>query len=455
MTIESVAHRRRITRFALDDRSFRLLLTAGASYLGRFGAGVAVLVTIPMARAALAPELFGVWMMLSSLLGFFAFADLGVGNGVLNRVTLAKAHGDRELLRRVIAAGYFTTIMVGAILLVAWFAWLKASGDPTVLAGHLQDDLKPQVAAALTTFVVLLALNISLSLIQKIELGAQDGHWVGFAQFAGSIGTVIAVPSVLHFGGGLTALVLSTLGMQVLVNLGNTLVWIARVPLLRGASPARMVERDMVASLLRSGSMFFILQLAAAFAFQSDSIVITQTLGQRAYGDFAVIQKLFLFVSMILNAALMGLWPAFGDAMARGDMAWARRALFRGLALAGTFALLAVAVMIASMGWITSHWLKSKAPVDLTLLVALGAWTVTDAMASVGGAFMNGANVLRAQVLFALTMAGLSFAGKLWMTPHLGAPGAVLATLVAYGLISVPGQIFIFRRMLATPKVSS
>ena len=40
---------------------------------------------IPMTRAALPPELFGVWMMLSSLLGFFVFTDLGIGNAVLNK----------------------------------------------------------------------------------------------------------------------------------------------------------------------------------------------------------------------------------------------------------------------------------------------------------------------------------------------------------------------------------
>jgi hypothetical protein len=67
---------------------------------------------------------------------------------------------------------------------------------------------------------------------------------------------------------------------------------------------------------------------------------------------------------------------------------------------------------------------------------------------------MNGAGVLRAQLLLALTMASLAFAGKWLLVPWIGAPGAVLATLAAYGVVSVPGQILIFKRLLAKPSES-
>ena len=78
--------RARITS-GLTPRTRRLITTAAASYLARFGSALTLLITIPLARHNLPAELFGVWMMLSTLVGFFSFADLGVGNGVLNRMT--------------------------------------------------------------------------------------------------------------------------------------------------------------------------------------------------------------------------------------------------------------------------------------------------------------------------------------------------------------------------------
>src|SRR5207247_10417659 len=114
-------------------------------------------------------------------------------------------------------------------------------------------------------------------------------------------------------------------------TLASTAWWLRRHRVLGGALARGLVDVPTLRGLLRIGGQFFALQLAVAFAFQSDAIVITQKLGQAAYGDFAVVQKLFLFISMLLNSALLGLWPAFGDAIARGDMTWARRTLVRSL----------------------------------------------------------------------------------------------------------------------------
>lgn len=436
-------------RLSRDPRLRRVVLTAAASYAGRFGAGIVVLVTIPMARAALDPELFGTWMMLTALLGFFNFADLGIGNGVLNLVTRARAAADAPLLQRALAAGYACTGAAGVLLLAAWGLWVAASAAPTSVAGQVSAANAPAVLAAFTTFAVLLAINIPAALVQKAQLGFQQGYWIGLTQLASSAVTLVAVPWILHARGPLFALILATLGAQALANIASTLIWLRRNAVFRDVRWSGLVDAPMLRGLLRTGSHFLALQLAVAFAFQSDAIVITQKSGQAAYGDFAVVQKLFLFVSMVLGSALLGLWPAFGDAMARGDVSWARKVLLRAVAMAGTFASLISLLLVVCIGWITSHWLKTPFAPPLSLCVALGAWTVIDAMGAVSGNFMNGANLVRVQVVLALAMAGAAFGGKWFLVPLLGPTGAVLATLMAYCAISIPGQFFIYRNLFA------
>ena len=306
----------------LDARSLRIIIVAGASYLGRASAAIAVLITIPMARQHLAPELFGVWMMLGSMLAFFAFADLGVGNGVLNRIVTAHAAHDDAQQRRIMLAGYVCTCGAGAIVLVTWALWVALSDVPTAVVGALRDAHRDEVLAALHLFVMLVAVNIPVGMVQKVQLGLQQGQWIGMAQLVASLATLVAVPTVLAFGGGLPALVAASLGTQVLSNLGCTWIWKHRMTASRGTAPVASavmrIEWSMVVSLLRTGSLFLLLQVAAAIAFQSDAIVITQRLGQEAYGDFAIVQRLYLAVSSILLAGLVGLWPAIGDALSGG-----------------------------------------------------------------------------------------------------------------------------------------
>ncbi len=438
--------------FAADPRLLRVVATAGASYIGRFGAGIVVLVTVPLARATLDAELFGVWMMLTALLGFFSFADLGIGNGVLNKVTQALAASDHKALQRVLGSGYVCTVAAGAALLFAWCAWLALGTSPVSAAGRISAGNVPQVLAALTTFAILIAINIPATLVQKAQLGSQQGHWIGLTQCASALVAVVAVPLILHAKGPLFLLILATLGAQTFSNLVSTVWWLRRNRIFRGARVRDLVDAQTLRGLVHTGGQFFALQVSVAFAFQSDAIVITQKLGQATYGDFAVVQKLFLFVSMLLNSSLLGLWPAFGDAIARNDTQWARRVLVRSLLVAASFALAASLALVLSIGWVTTHWLKTSFAPPLSLCIALGAWTVIDAMGSVGGVFMNGANLVRIQVAVALSMAALAFASKLALVPILGPTGAVLATIVAYCMISVPGQFFVFRNFFSSRK---
>ncbi len=433
----------------MDVRLVRVVATAGASYLGRFGMGIAVLVTLPMARRTLDPELFGVWMMLSALLGFMAFADLGIGNGVLNKTTQAKASGDTVALRRVILSGYAATGLVGAAVYLLWLAFTQLSTTPTIVAGAIQDVNRAEVLRALHIFAAALAINIPACLIQRVQLGMQQGYWNGIAQLANAVGVLIAVPLTLQHGAGLSGLVMATLGVQALVNIANTAIWLSRSGLLgrQGGEGGSALHAATMGALLRTGSLFFILQMAAAFAFQSDSIVITQTLGQHAYGDFAVVQRLFLFISMIISAAMVGLWPAFGDAIASNNTAWAVRVLQRTMIVAALVALAGTVLLSVAMPWLMAHWLHVSWTPHWGLLAVLSAWTIVDAISAATAAYMNGANILRLQVIFALVMAATAFGIKWILTPRYGATGSVLATLIAYSVVSIPGQIYVFRRI--------
>lgn len=437
--------------FRLDHRSRRILLIAATSYAGRLGSALVVLVTIPLAKASLPPDLFGVWMMLSGLLGFFAFADLGVGNGVLNRITAAHAAGDLKEQYRVMRAGYACTSAIAAVLLAAWFGWVALAPVATVVVGNVVPEHRSEVLWALHIFVVLLAVNIPASLIQKKQLGVQRGQWVGHTQLCAALGTLIGVPTALTLGGGLPALVLGSLGMQVAANLLSSWVWYRKRSSTDSfilPSGAYLPEREVVVSLLRTGGLFLMLQLAAAFAFQSDAIVIVHVLGQAAYGDFAVVQRVFLAASSILLAGLAGLWPALGEALASGDADWVKRTLLRSYAF--VFAVMATTCLALGlfMPQIVLRWVGMQVPPPVALLAVLALWTVIEAMGNVSGVFMNAAGQLKAQVFLAALMATSAFAGKWYLVGILGPWGAVFSTVIAYSVISVPAQYYLVRRLL-------
>jgi O-antigen/teichoic acid export membrane protein len=423
-------------------------------YAGRFSNAFSVLVTIPIAHRQLSPELFGVWMMLSAMLSFFAFADLGVGNGVLNRITAARATGDVTEIRRALVGGYICTASVGLALLAVWGVWWLVADDPIAVAGRIASENRLAVLTALHMFVLLLAVNIPASLIQKVQLGAQQGYWIGMAQVVASLGTLVAVPTTLYLGGGLPMLVAASLGVLVVVNALSSILWLFQNGFLRGPHWAQ-VDASTIRGLLHTGAFFLAIQIASAFAFQSDAIVITQLLGQSEYGDFGAVQRLFVFASMLISAALVGLWPAFGDAVTRGDIAWLRDALKHALRMAFLVMGVLCVALALSMPWIAKLWLGTTTPPSLLLTSLLSLWAMIESLGMVAGTFLNAAGILRAQVVPAVAMAIASFAGKWVLVAEIGVAGGVLATICAYCAISVPAQVFLLRRFFRSAERTS
>lgn len=348
----------------VDARAKRVFYNVGALYLGKLGQGIAILAYIPLARESLSPELFGVWMMLSALLGFMAFADLGIGNGVLNQAALATAKSDRQLLQRTLLAGYAITSAVGFMLIMTWIVWATLSSEPTLIAGDISVDNQREVLKALTIFVIVLAINIPASLIQRVQLGTQQGYLNGLNQLACALLTITLIPLTLKFGGSASELVLATVGVQALVNVINSVIWIRHHGVFHTDDRIRTLDLHTVMSLLKTGAMFFLLQLAAAFAFHSDAIVITQTLGPEVYGDFAVIQKLFLTVSVLFSPVMVSLWPAFREAIVSYQKEWAIRALKRGIIIMAPVAMIVVVALVAGLPWIFRYWMKASVELD-------------------------------------------------------------------------------------------
>jgi O-antigen/teichoic acid export membrane protein len=68
--------------------------SALSSILGWVVAAICMLVQVPLALHYLGAEAFGFWMTITGIMMFMAFADLGLGNGLQNRVAELYESGD-------------------------------------------------------------------------------------------------------------------------------------------------------------------------------------------------------------------------------------------------------------------------------------------------------------------------------------------------------------------------
>jgi O-antigen/teichoic acid export membrane protein len=416
------------------DRHRRAALTAGASALAKVVSVGTALVSIPLTLHYLGAERFGLWMTISSLVALLAFADLGVANGVLNQVADAHGRDDRAGVRRAIASGLALLLVVAAAIVAAFGAAYPFIDWPAVF--NVKGDIAAvEAGPAFAVFVACYAATIPLVVVQRAQMGLQQGFRASLWQIAGSLCGLGAVLVAIRLQAGLPWLVLALAGAPLLAAALNTLHFLVFArPDLRPA--AAMVTRDSVRAVASAGALFFVLQLAAAVAYASDNFIIARLLGAEAVAAFAVPEKMFALLSMAVAMALAPLWPAYGEALARGDGAWVRTTLARSVSTAVLVTGGLSLSLFLTGDWLVSMWVGSKVPEVPYLLAALAIWKPIEAAGIAFAMFLNALGMLRFQAAIAVLTCCAAVALKILLIPVIGASGAVWGMIAAYVLVA-------------------
>jgi O-antigen/teichoic acid export membrane protein len=61
---------------------------------------------VPLTLHYLDKERYGIWLTMSSMIAFFSFFDVGIGNGLRNKLSEALANGDTNLAKVYISTSY-------------------------------------------------------------------------------------------------------------------------------------------------------------------------------------------------------------------------------------------------------------------------------------------------------------------------------------------------------------
>src|SRR6266511_2884212 len=156
------------------ERYRRVALTTVSSATSKVITLLTMLVSVPLTVTYLGVDRFGLWMTISSFFAFLVFADLGMGNGLLRAISEADGKDDIRLAGQYVSSGFFmlsglavlTLILFGCVY---WYIpWPALFNVATETAAQ-------EAGPALAVFVCCYALSLPLSVVQRVQLGYQEG----------------------------------------------------------------------------------------------------------------------------------------------------------------------------------------------------------------------------------------------------------------------------------------
>lgn len=415
-------------------------VTAAAARLVQMGAS---LITIPLAIRYLGTERFGLWMTVSSLLVMAGFADFGLGNGLLNAVARAHGKDDVDAVRKALSSALAYLCLIAGLLLILFFALYPIvpwADFFRVTSPAARIDAGP----TLMVFTICFALNLPAGVVQRTQMGLQEGFLTNGWQLAGSVLSVVGLVLGIWLHAGLPMLILAIAGAPLIASALNGLVFFGiRRPDLR--PHWRLVSLDTTKQIMSVGVLFFVLQIVVAVAYSADGVVIARAVGAVNVPAYVIPQRLFSLLTMMIAMFVTPLWPAYGEAISRGDTAWVRRTLYRSLFIVLLVTSAAALILFFASRELIHWWAGPGINPPLLLLAGLAIWTVMESCGSALAAFLNGSGFLHLQILVASIFGVTCIVAKVYLARRFGSVGLPWATIVTWGLINFLPLMFYAR----------
>lgn len=401
---------------------------------------LAALAVVPVIVRGLGAEGYGLLVLVTSILGYFALLDVNITAGSTKYVAEHQARGNSHLVNQTIGFGlliYLAIGLVGASLLYTLSGWLAGSVFNVTPAQH---DMAAQCLKIAALGFLFGQLQIYLQSIPQALM-----RYDITSRFEIAFGLAVPLGSVvlLQAGFGLLAIV----WLRVFLSLVNALLLVRSIglllPQLRWEAPQRETMRNM-----GSFSAYAFLSRVAALSYaHGDKLIIGAIVGMKPLAVYAVAATVGNRVLGLMYRVSAVLFPAASALAASGDEARLKAVylkLSRYVVYVNLSALLLLGVFAEPL---LRHWIGvdySMGGALVLQLVALGQFV--DSLTNLPSLVNDGRGHPRTSGLFAITRAVLGLVAVYLLVGQCAIVGAAWGHLLSAVVMSAAFVIHVHGR---------
>lgn len=352
------------------------------------------LLLVPMTLHYVDSECYGIWLTLSSMVAWISFFDIGISNGLRNRLTEALALGDMDLCQKYVSTTYaiLTLIFVPLMAILLLVLPLVDLGSLLNVSASYSTGLLISVSIIVSYF----CLNLILSTVNTVILAEQrpaDAALRHFFEQLASLAVIFLLTKLTQ--GSLVLLCIGLCAAPLTVTLlFNFTLFGGRYKCMRPL-PSK-VDFRLAPNLLKLGLQFFIIQIAAIIQYQAINFILLRYYGATEVTNYNVSNKYFSVLMMVWGILIAPLWSATTDALANKDIQWVRRAQAKYLKLFILFAVGGTAMLLVSP-WIYDLWVGKSVHITFNLSLWVLLYNLSMMLGMIFVMIVNGSGDLKVQ----------------------------------------------------------
>lgn len=360
---------------------------------------VSVLVSlayVPLLISYLGTEEYGIWIVISTTITWMSFFDLGLGNGLRNRLTEAITNSNLEKAKKLISTSYavlgiiFLTIAGIFLLIVDLLNWNKILSIEAIDT----NDLKLLISIVTVSF----CFRFIVQLIQPILFAVHKSALSSFFPVASNILGVVLIYLMRYLDCPklLTAAAIISILPIISFIIGTIILFTKPLNYLRPS--IKHIDFSIGGEVFSLGFKFFFLQVTTNIINTASTFIILKLLGPTFVTEYDVLYRYYMIALLVNEVVLAPLWSAFTEAFAKRDYVWVNKTLKK-LNLFSLAQVAALIIMFMFSNIIIELWIGKNFTVSQNLSFTIMVLIIIRIVSSPFGRLINGSGKLNLSIV--------------------------------------------------------
>ncbi len=399
------------------------------SYLYRFLSILLSFLLVPISINFLNTDNYGIWLTISSFIGWFAFFDLGLGNGLRNKFGKARALNNTELAQGFISTAYYSISCVSFFLFLTFIIinfyinWAQIFNAP--------DSLISDLSILMPIIFGFFCFQLIAKLITSIYFAEQNHSFYLKIQFIIQLFTflIIWILSLISKGSLLLyGTIYSALPFLVLIYFNITAF---RGKLSDIKPKFSLVKRKYFNDIFGLGLKFFIIQFSALVLFSTDNFIISHVFSPAEVVPYNISYKYFSILIIVFSVLITPFWSSFTEAYEKKDFLWITKSI-KSLQKIWLLVPIISLIMYLISNWFFKIWVGNDIFVPASISIGMVIYVSINTFGSIYSYFLNGIGVILLQLIISIIIVFVNIPLSIFLSKNVfnGPEGVIFATSI-------------------------
>lgn len=397
------------------------------------------LLLVPLTIKYVNATQYGIWLALSSIIAWFSFFDIGLGNGLKNKLAEALAKDDKELAKTLVSTTYAILCLLVLAFVVIFLVVHHFVNWSAVLS--LPAAMEPELRNLISLVFILFCLQFILQTIVVILTAHQQVSTASFLSFLGnllSLAFIFILTKTTE--GNLLYLGLAFSATPLVVYFFSSLFYFKTKYRLIAPS-FKSINFSYSRILMGLGVKFFVIQIAAIILYQTTNILLLKLYDADEVTSYNINYKYFGIITMVFSIVMSPFWVAFSDAYHKNDIPWIKQTINKLLKIWALISAGGLLMLLVSIP-VIKFWVGDSVRYSLHAGFAMWLYFISSSFGSIFVFFINGTGKVFLQFLTSIIAPILFIPLAIFLGRYFGQAGLIYSSILCnvYGIFIAPLQ---------------